>query len=135
MISSRGAIDVRYLLDTVAFIYATESPGKLGKNAAKVFDDPENLFELSTVSLAEIAIKAAKGKLNLSLQVVHEAIADLDIRLIPYAADHAFRLFDLPLHHRDPFDRQIIAQALSENVPLVSPDRQFGLYRGLKVIW
>jgi PIN domain nuclease of toxin-antitoxin system len=54
---------------------------------------------------------------------------------LPYRADHAFSLFDLPLHHSDPFDRQIIAQALSEQIPVVTPDEKFGLYKGLKVIW
>ena len=45
------------------------------------------------------------------------------------------RLFDLPTHHADPFDRQIIAQALAENVPVVTPDEAFNLYEGLKVVW
>jgi PIN domain nuclease of toxin-antitoxin system len=50
------------------------------------------------------------------------------------AAD-AFRLFDLPTHHADPFNRQIIAQALVENIPMVTPDEAFNLYEGLKVLW
>jgi len=62
-------------------------------------------------------------------------VADLRLRVLPYAAKHAFRLFDLPSHHADPFDRQIIAQALVENVPIVTPDEAFNLYEGLKVVW
>jgi predicted nucleic acid-binding protein len=62
-------------------------------------------------------------------------VADLRLRVLPYAAEHAFRLFDLPSHHADPFDRQIIAQALVENVPIVTPDEAFNLYEGLKVVW
>jgi PIN domain nuclease of toxin-antitoxin system len=54
---------------------------------------------------------------------------------LPYAAEHAFRLFDLPTQHADPFDRQIIAQALVENVPVVTPDESFNHYEGLKVVW
>ena len=49
--------------------------------------------------------------------------------------DHAFELFELPLYHSDPFDRQIIAQALSEKVPVVTSDEKFSLYKGLKLIW
>src|SRR5437870_4259782 len=49
--------------------------------------------------------------------------------------EHALRLFDLPTHHADPFDRRIIAQALVENVPVVTPDEAFRLYDGLKVVW
>jgi PIN domain nuclease of toxin-antitoxin system len=62
-------------------------------------------------------------------------VADLRVRVLPYAAEHAFRLFDLPTHHSDLFDRQIIAQALVENVPVVTPDEAFKLYKGLKVVW
>ena len=57
------------------------------------------------------------------------------MRILPYTADHAGRLFGLPLHHADPFDRQIIAQALSENIPVVTSDEKFRLYKGIKVIW
>ena len=62
-------------------------------------------------------------------------IADLQVRVLPYTAEHAFRLFDLPTHHADPFDRKIIAQALMENVPVVTPDEAFSLYEGLEVVW
>jgi PIN domain nuclease of toxin-antitoxin system len=59
----------------------------------------------------------------------------LDLRILPYTAEYAFRLFELPLRHGDPFDRQIIAQALSENIPIVTSDGAFRLYKGLKLIW
>ena len=60
---------------------------------------------------------------------------DLDLRVLPYTANHAFSLFDLPLLHADPFDRQIIAQVLSEEIPVMSCDEKFSLYKGLKVLW
>ena len=62
-------------------------------------------------------------------------VADLQLRVLPYTGEHAFRLFDLPTHHADPFGRQIVAQALVENVPVVTPDEAFSLYEGLKVLW
>jgi PIN domain nuclease of toxin-antitoxin system len=135
MISSRVVTDVRLLLDTVTFIYAIEAPSKLGRKAAAALDDPENIVELSTISLAEIAIKVSKGKLVLPLRLVRDAVADLDLRLLAYTAEHAFRLFDLPPHHRDPFDRQIIAQALTEEVPVVTSDEAFRRYEGLRLLW
>lgn len=95
----------------------------------------QNILELSTISLAEIAIKAALGKLRLSAATARQAVQDLDIRILPYTAEHAFELFGLPLHHGDPFDRQIIAQALSEKIPVVTSDEKFGLYEGVKVLW
>jgi PIN domain nuclease of toxin-antitoxin system len=54
---------------------------------------------------------------------------------LPYTSVHALELFSLPLHHRDPFDRQIIAQALVEGLPVVTPDEMFRSYQGLKTIW
>ncbi|HZR56971.1 MAG TPA: type II toxin-antitoxin system VapC family toxin [Terriglobales bacterium] len=126
---------MRLLLDTAILIYAVESPERLSKRAASALTNPGNILELSVISLAEIAIKASLGKLRLSPEVVHQAVEDLGIRVLPYTADHAFHLFDLPRHHGDPFDRQIIAQALSEEIPVVSSDEKFYLYRGLKVIW
>jgi PIN domain nuclease of toxin-antitoxin system len=57
------------------------------------------------------------------------------LRVLPYTGEHALWLFDVPSHKADPFDRQIIRQALVENVPVVTPDEAFGLYEGLKVIW
>src|SRR5579863_10348536 len=124
---------MRLLLDTAVLIYAVESPERLSKRAASVLKNTQNVLELSTISLAEIAIKAALGMLKLSPALVRQAVQDLDIRTLPYTAEHAFELFALPLHHGDPFDRQIIAQALSEQIPVVTPDEKFALYRGLKV--
>jgi len=126
---------VRLLLDTAILIFAVESAERLSKRASVALRNPGNILELSAVSLAELAIKASIGKLSISEAVARQALEDLDIRVLPYTAEHAFRLFSLPLHHSDPFDRQIIAQALSEKIPVVSPDQKFGLYEGLKVIW
>ena len=128
-------VEVRVLLDTAILIYAVESPERLTKRATTVLENAENVLELSAISLSEIAIETALGKLILSADVARQAVAALNIRILPYTADHAFQLFDLPLHHADPFDRQIIAQALSEKIPILTSDENFSLYRGLKIIW
>ena len=125
---------MRLLLDTVILIYAVESPERLSKRAITALEDPENILELSAVSVSEIAIKTALGKLELSAALLRQAVEDLDLRILPYTAGHAFHLFDLPLHHSDPFDRQIIAQAMHEKIPIVTCDEKFGLYSGLKLI-
>lgn len=93
------------------------------------------VLEISAISVSEIAIKTARGKLNLREEDVLTGLADLNIRVLPYAAAHAWRLFELPVQHADPFDRQIIAQALAEEIAVVTPDDKFKLYKGLKVIW
>lgn len=126
---------MRLLLDTVVLIYAVESPEHLSRRAAAVLHNAQNVLDLSTVSLAEIAIKASLGKLRLSAATARQAVQDLDIRILPYTAEHAFQLFALPLHHRDPFDRQIIAQALFEKIPVVTSDEKFRAYEGVKVVW
>lgn len=55
--------------------------------------------------------------------------------ILPFTLQHAYRLFSLPLHHRDPFDRMLIATALVEDIPLAGSDKEFKKYRGLRVIW
>jgi PIN domain nuclease of toxin-antitoxin system len=126
---------VRLLLDTAAFIFAIQSPERLSRRVRAAIENSQTILELSAVSLVEIAIKSGRGKLNVSAEVTREALDELGIRVLPYTSQHAFRLFALPLHHRDPFDRQIITQALVEEVPVVTPDSEFSLYPGLKVMW
>ena len=92
-------------------------------------------LEMSAISLSEIAIKQNLGKLDFTVDDVQAGIADLKLRILPYTADHALSLFGLPAHHADPFDRQIIAQALAENIPVVTADKKFHLYKGIHVIW
>jgi PIN domain nuclease of toxin-antitoxin system len=130
-----GASDLRVLLDTAALIFSIESPERLSKRAAATLGNPENVRELSSISLIEIAIKTTLGRLNISAEMARQAILDMDVHILPFTADHAFRLFELPVHHRDPFDRQIIAQAFSEDVPVVTSDEKFSLYKGLRLIW
>jgi PIN domain nuclease of toxin-antitoxin system len=126
---------MRLLLDTVVMIFAVASPERLTKRAATLLRNTENILELSAVSLSELAIQAARGKLRLSAADTHRALEELDLRILSYTADHAFYLFDLPLHHADTFDRQIIAQAVCEKIPVVTCDEKFGLYKELKVLW
>ena len=126
---------MRLLLDTAVLIFSVEAPDRLSKRALSVLKSSDNVRELSSISLTEIAVKATLGKLGFSEESARQAILDMDVRILPFTADHAFRLFALPVHHRDPFDRQIIAQALSENIPVVSPDKRFSSYKELTVIW
>jgi PIN domain nuclease of toxin-antitoxin system len=126
---------MRVLLDTVTFVWALASPERLSKKAMAVLKDQKNIRLISAISLSEIAIKQTLGKLNFSRVDVSTGIVDLQARFLPYSAEHAYQLFDLPPHHSDPFDRQIISQALIEGIPVVTIDEKFELYVGLKVIW
>lgn len=126
---------MRLLLDTSTFIWAIGSPDRLSKRAAVAMEPQEVIAEVSAISLSEIAVKYATGKLNLSIDAVRSGIEDFNLRVLPYTANHAYELYGLPLHHRDPFDRMLIAQALAEDIPIVTSDSQFRKYRDLKVIW
>jgi PIN domain nuclease of toxin-antitoxin system len=126
---------VAFLLDTAAFIFAAKAPEQLSKRATEIFADNEAVLLLSSISLTEIGIKSSLGKISFPLHEVKRGLEDLRIQLLPYTAAHAFGIFDLPVHHSDPFDRQIIAQALSEELPVITSDRKFRLYDNLTVIW
>ena len=126
---------MRLILDTVTFIWAVSTPERLSRTAMSALRKGTAVREISVVSLTEIAVKQASGKLAFSKADAVSGVAALRLRVLPYAAEHAYRLFDLPTHHIDPFDRQIIAQALIENVKVVTPDEAFNLYEGIKVVW
>ena len=126
---------MRLILDTVTFIWAVSAPERLSRAAMSALRKATAVREISVVSLTEIAVKQNRGKLAFGKADARAGVADLRLRVLPYAAEHAFRLFEMPAHHADPFDRQIIAQALVENIPVVTPDEAFNLYEGLKVVW
>jgi PIN domain nuclease of toxin-antitoxin system len=126
---------MRVLLDTVAFLFAIGDPDRLSRKARTVMRDPANQRELSVISLAEIAMKNAAGKLNLSREDAMEALSRLQVSMLPYAEAQVFELMTLSVHHRDPFDRMLIAQALAEDVPVMTCDKEFRKYKGLEVIW
>jgi PIN domain nuclease of toxin-antitoxin system len=126
---------MRLILDTVTFVWAVSSPERLSRAATSALRKGTVVREISVVSLTEIAIKQARGKLTFGKADAIAGIDDLRLRVLSYGAEHALCLFDLPAHHADPFDRQIIAQALVENIPIVTPDEAFRLYHGVKVVW
>lgn len=91
--------------------------------------------ELSVVSINEMAIKQIRGTLRFLPGDVEEGIARLGLRILPFAKEHAMKMFEVGAHHGDPFDRQLIAQALAEDMPIVTCDEAFERYQGLRVIW
>ena len=128
---------MRHLLDAHSLIWALDDPRKLGKRAVTVLEDPANELLVSVGTIWEISIKAGLGKLSLSLpyrQWMERASADLGLSVLPLTLEHAERQMSLPYHHRDPFDRLLVAQCLVEGVSLVSADTVFDQY-GFTRIW
>jgi PIN domain nuclease of toxin-antitoxin system len=128
---------MRLLLDSHALIWALDDPSKLSRAASAELKRLENDLLLSAGTIWEIAIKVGIGGLKLSLPYrawMNSAIVDLGLHLLPVSIEYAELQSTLPLHHRDPFDRLIVAQALFENVPIVSADAQLDAY-GIQRIW
>jgi PIN domain nuclease of toxin-antitoxin system len=107
----------------------------LSRKVHALLSSPEAQPLISAISMMEIAMKHDAGKLKMGAAETRQAIRDLGLQVIPFDSDHALRLYGLPRHHRDPFDRMLIATALAEDIPLIGSDRLFKRYKGLKVIW
>jgi PIN domain nuclease of toxin-antitoxin system len=123
----------RALLDTHTLLWWLRDDAALSSSARALIADPQTEPLASSVSVWEIAIKSALGKLEAHDDLL-DAIADDGFSWLPVSVEHAWALRELPHHHGDPFDRLLIAQALTEDVPLVSTDRRFDAY-GVKRVW
>jgi PIN domain nuclease of toxin-antitoxin system len=125
------------LLDTHTFLWAVLNDRRLSDTAREIWvTDGEELF-LSAASVWEVAIKVSLGKLSLDRpleQYFHEELHGNDVELLPLRIRDAAKLPELPFHHGDPFDRLIVAQALVDDIPVVSVDPQLDAY-GIKRIW
>ncbi|QIM15654.1 type II toxin-antitoxin system VapC family toxin [Leucobacter insecticola] len=118
---------MRLLLDThVLLWWLADSPRLLPKHR-EIISDGANDVLVSSVSVAEISIQASLGKLDAPSNTV-EAIEQSGFRLLPLEASHAEELRSLPWHHRDPFDRMLIAQARVEQLTLITRDHEFAQY-------
>jgi len=126
-----------YLLDAHVYIWLMQEPKRLSSRATSICKDKSNTLLLSLASLWEIQIKSQLGKLNLEvrLETLFDARATLiNGELLPIEASHILALNRLPIMHRDPFDRMLVAQALVEACPLVSHDAVMTQFP-IDVIW
>ena len=127
----------KLLIDTHIFLWLNDGPEKLSERALESCSDPSNLLYLSLVSLWEIQIKCQLGKLTTSVswqRMVETQKEDNGLQILSLQEAHITQLESLILHHRDPFDRMLIAQARSEEMLLVSKDGAFNDYE-VDVIW
>jgi PIN domain nuclease of toxin-antitoxin system len=119
------------LLDTHAFLWLVTDDHRLTDTAREVFLSAENVLYLSAVSGLEIAVKYSLGKLKLVMpprEFVEQRLVNNAIRPMPIAMSHTYRLGHLPFHHRDPFDRLLISQAIEEDVPILTNDAAIRSY-------
>lgn len=116
------------LLDTHAYLWWLAGDIRLGGDARRAISEPDSEIFVSVASLWEIAIKAGIGRLKADVPAVVAEVEANRFRLLAIDRDHVIILADLPRHHRDPFDRMLIAQARTEELTIVTSDRRFARY-------
>jgi PIN domain nuclease of toxin-antitoxin system len=128
---------VTYLLDTGVWLWSVGEPTRISSKAREVIVDTKEDVFLSAVTSWEVAIKAGSGKLRLPEPpdlYVPRRMASQGLRPLAVSHRHALAVFALPDHHRDPFDRLLIAQAQVENMTLITADRMVERYP-VQVLW
>ena len=128
---------MKVLLDTNAFLWLITDDDRLSENARQTFLNPENSLFFSAASLWEICIKKSLGKISLKdgwFQTIQEEMEINTIQWLPIEMTHCAEVTELPFHHRDPFDRMLIAQAIMEEMKLMSRDSRLSKYP-IELIW
>lgn len=122
---------VKLLLDTQCWLWMQASPERFSPQAREIVDDSDRVLLLSPVSAWEISTKYALGRLILPLapaEYVPSRMKSSGVDALPLQHSHALQVATLPWHHRDPFDRLLVAQAQVEGLPILSVDRQLAAY-------
>jgi PIN domain nuclease of toxin-antitoxin system len=118
---------VNIIIDTHIFLWALSNPSRISKPHLAALETPSNTIWLSSVSVAEIMIKASIGKLTVDFDV--KAVAEKSgFELLDYSASDALMLKELPFHHKDPFDRMLISQSRSRGYRIMTEDGKFQSY-------
>jgi PIN domain nuclease of toxin-antitoxin system len=128
---------MRAILDTHTFLWFITGDPRLSRSAERLIEDARYDVLLSVASIWEIAIKVATGRLSLPLPIntlLPQQIAENEITIFPIEVEHALEVAGLPLYHRDPFDRMLVAQALTEQLPILSADATLDQY-GIQRVW
>jgi PIN domain nuclease of toxin-antitoxin system len=110
------------LLDTHVFVWAVAEPSRLNRLVRAALASPENQIVVSAVTPWEIAIKRASGRLKFPLDLFDDTVDRMGCQILPILPAHGIMAGSLPRHHNNPFDRMLIAQALTENLVLVTED-------------
>jgi PIN domain nuclease of toxin-antitoxin system len=120
---------MRLLLDTHALLWWLADDDQLGPRARELIEDPGNDVLVSVVSLWEIVVKVRVGKLEADIQEVADIVTRDGFALLDISTAHLVTLAKLPMHHRDPFDHLLMAQAIEEDATFVSQDRNASRYK------
>ncbi|HSY50686.1 MAG TPA: type II toxin-antitoxin system VapC family toxin [Thermoanaerobaculia bacterium] len=123
---------MKLLLDTQILLWAAGQPERLSAAARRLLNDPGNELLFSAASLWEVAIKNTLGREDFRVEprLLRRGLLDNDYVELPVTSQHAVNIDGLPLLHKDPFDRLLLAQAISEGITLLTADKQLAEYRG-----
>jgi PIN domain nuclease of toxin-antitoxin system len=123
---------MKLLIDTHLLLWATIKPARLPKNARTLLEKIDNELYFSAASIWEIAIKRGLGREDFDVdpRVLHRALVDNGYVELPIRGEHANAVVDLPVAHKDPFDRMLVAQATVEGITLLTSDRKLAAYPG-----
>ncbi|WNZ47972.1 type II toxin-antitoxin system VapC family toxin [Leptolyngbya boryana CZ1] len=128
---------MRLFLDTYVFLWFIAGSSDLSNKVRTLIEDPNNQRFLSVASLWEMSIKVSIGKLDIGMtftELMQHEVYGNAIEVLQIQSEHLDALAKLPFHHKDPFDRPIIAQSLAESMPLMSKDGEFGNYP-ITLLW
>ncbi|MCJ8268951.1 MAG: type II toxin-antitoxin system VapC family toxin [Psychrosphaera sp.] len=115
---------MKIIIDTHIFLWALSEPEKLDAQKKQALQALYNTIYVSSVSIAEMMIKASIGKLNVNFDPV-EMTEKMGFELLDFTAKDALLLKEMPLHHKDPFDRMLLAQSITNNFVIMSDDQKF----------
>jgi PIN domain nuclease of toxin-antitoxin system len=128
---------MKVLADTHAILWWLAGDERLSRTARRILENPANRRLVSVASLWEIGIKLSAGKLldeGLTLRIIADSLNEQEFVVLPIRLEALLRLDQLPWIHRDPFDRMLIAQAMEEEIPLLTADSKISRY-AVKTIW
>jgi len=128
---------MKYLVDTVVWLWSLDSVERLGREAREILENGREDIYLSAASAWELSIKMRLGKLSFPGPPAHyvpKFMAKQGLRSLPVTHSHAMKVYDLPAHHPDPFDRLLIAQSIIEEMVILTSDRAFEKYP-VQLVW
>lgn len=118
---------MKIIIDTHIFLWVLATPSRISKKKLSKLESPTNIIYVSSITIAELMIKASIGKLEINFDPVDMA-KQSGFDLLDFSGQDALLLKDLPFHHKDPFDRMLIAQSIATKHPLMTDDAKIKLY-------
>jgi PIN domain nuclease of toxin-antitoxin system len=118
---------MKIIIDTHIFLWSLADPARIAKHKLKELESQTNIIYVSSITIAELMIKASIGKLQINFDPIDLA-EQSGFELLDFSCRDALLLKNLPFHHRDPFDRMLISQSIASKYPLMTDDDNFKLY-------